>query len=122
MKHTLLTTVLLFILFNSYSQDIENIYYDKFILVEKTTNEIVEVLDIQTTLSFNTRTKVLSITSPVLVERFYVNDTDVDFNYFYFLTTCIDHDLEILMAASSDGQRFILYDFDKNYYYIFLNE
>lgn len=117
-KFTLFFLMIL-VSFQTLSQDIENIYYDKFILVDKSTNEIIEVSEIQTTISFNLNTKIMTITSPILVERFAVNDALEDVGYIYLYTTCIDHNIDIIMIANEDGNRFILYDYDENYYYVF---
>lgn len=105
--------------FESFSQNIENVYYDKFLLVEKETNEIVKVEKIETTVSFNLNTKIITITSPILIENFLVNDAEEDLDFYYFYTRCIEHNAEVTMVANIDGTRFILMDFDEDYYYIF---
>lgn len=111
--------LMIFISFQTLSQDIENIYYDRFILVDKSTNEIVQVSEIQTTISFNFNTKIISITSPVLIERFKVNDGIQELDLIYLYTTCIDHGTDIIMVASEDDNRLILYNYDNDYYYVF---
>ena len=115
----LLLFSMIFISFESFSQSIENVYYDKFILVEKETNKIISVEDFQTTISFNFETKTFSITSPAIVDRFLVNYVEKDSEFVYFSTTCIDHNMDIMMVAHIDGSRFILYDYDEKYYYVF---
>jgi hypothetical protein len=115
----LLFFLMIFLSFESFSQSIENVYYDKFILVEKTTNTIVDVKDYQTTISFNFEIKTFSITSPAIVDRFLVNYVEKDSEFVYFSTTCIDHNVDIMMIAHIDGSRFILYDYDEEYYYVF---
>jgi hypothetical protein len=120
MKNILITLLFIFLSFKSFSQNIENVYYDNFYLIDKSTTKIVESKVFQTTISFNIEKRTLSITSPALIEKFYVDDTNTDSNYFYFLTTCIDHNAKVLMMASLDAKRFILYDYDDLYYYVFL--
>jgi hypothetical protein len=115
----LLLFSMIFISFESFSQSIENVYYDKFILVEKETNKIITVEDFQTTISFNFQTKIFSIISPAIVDRFIVNYIEKDSEFVYFSTTCIDHNVDTIMIANIDGTRFILYDYDEEYYYVF---
>lgn len=111
-----------FINFNSFSQKHITLYYDRFILLDKESNSIIEDLEIQTTVHYNTNTKILSITSPILVEKFYINDVYKDAKYVYLNIESLDEMFDILIILNVDGSRFVIYDIDKSYYYVFIVE
>jgi hypothetical protein len=114
--------LMFFINFNSFSQKHITLYYDRFILLDKESNSIIEDLEIQTTLHYNTDTKILSITSPILVEKFYINDVYKDAKYVYLNIESLDEIFDILIILNVDGSRFVIYDIDKSYYYVFIVE
>jgi hypothetical protein len=114
--------LMFFINFNSFSQKHITLYYDRFILLDKESNSIIEDLEIQTTVHYNTNTKILSITSPILVEKFYINDVYKDAKYVYLNIESLDEMFDILIILNVDGSRFVIYDIDKSYYYVFIVE
>lgn len=119
---TLLFVLMLLNSFNTFSQELTQVTYNKIIVIDKNNDNVIEKYDLLTTLSFDSNNDILVIESPIIDEIFYIESINLDSDFYYLNIICVQHDVDFTIVSTLDGSKVILYDFDEFYYYVLTNE